>query len=64
MLAMNIEFCNDLSADEIEVAVCRIEATIRSTHQDVTRIFIEAASVKDTEAATRDRVGDSSPLGN
>ncbi|MGB3308699.1 MAG: cation diffusion facilitator family transporter [Nodosilinea sp.] len=45
MLAMNIEFCDHLSADEIEAAVRRIEQSIRATHQDVTRIFIEAASM-------------------
>lgn len=45
MLAMNIEFCDHLSADEIEAAVRRIEQSIRTTHQDVTRIFIEAASL-------------------
>ncbi|MGB3136536.1 MAG: cation diffusion facilitator family transporter [Nodosilinea sp.] len=46
MLAMNIEFCDHLSADEIEAAVRRIEKSIRATHQEVTRIFIEAASVE------------------
>ncbi|PSR15641.1 cation transporter [filamentous cyanobacterium CCP3] len=45
MLAMNIEFCDHLSADEIEAAVRRIEKSIRTTHQDVTRIFLEAASL-------------------
>jgi cation diffusion facilitator family transporter len=45
MLAMNIEFCNNLSADDIEVAVRRIEKSIRTTHEEVTRIFIEAAPI-------------------
>lgn len=45
MLAMNIEFCNDLAADDIEAAVRRIEKSIRTTHGEVTRIFIEAASM-------------------
>ena len=45
MLALNIEFSDALSADEIEAAVRRIEKTIRTTHSDVKRIFIEAASV-------------------
>lgn len=43
MLALNIEFKDELSADEIEAAVCRIESSIRATHQEVKRIFIEAA---------------------
>ncbi len=45
LLALNIEFKDELSADEIEAAVRRIEKNIRSTHADVKRIFIEAASV-------------------
>lgn len=45
MLALNIEFMDDLSADEIEAAVRRIEKNIRGEHSEVKRIFIEAASV-------------------
>lgn len=45
MLALNIEFHDELSADEIEAAVRRIEKNIRTAHTDVKRIFIEAASV-------------------
>lgn len=46
MLALNIEFRDELGADEIEAAVRRIEKAIRETHSEVKRIFIEAASVK------------------
>lgn len=46
LVALNIEFKDALSADEIEAAVRRIEQKIRTTHTDVKRIFIEAASVK------------------
>ena len=45
LVALNIEFKDALSADEIEAAVRRIERKIRTTHTDVKRIFIEAASV-------------------
>ncbi len=45
MLALNIEFLDELSADEIEAAVRRIEGNIRNSHQEVKRIFIEAASM-------------------
>lgn len=45
MLALNIEFKDSLSADEIEAATRRIERNIRQSHQEITRIFIEAASV-------------------
>ena len=46
LLALNIEFKNNLAADEIEEAVRRIETEIRQTHEEVKRIFIEAASVR------------------
>ncbi len=45
LVALNIEFKDNLSADEIEAAVRRIEQTIRAAHSEVKRIFIEAASV-------------------
>jgi len=45
MLALNIEFKDELSADEIETATRRIESKIRDSHPDIKRIFIEAASV-------------------
>lgn len=45
LLALNIEFKDELSADEIEAAVRRIEKNIREAHTDVKRIFIEAASM-------------------
>ena len=45
LLALNIEFKDSLSSDEIEAAVRRIEKNIRETHDEVKRIFIEAASV-------------------
>ena len=45
MLALNIEFKDGLSSDEIESATRRIEKNIRESHSDVKRIFIEAASV-------------------
>ncbi len=44
LLGLNIEFRDDLSADDIEAATRRIEAKIRATHTEVKRIFIEAAS--------------------
>jgi cation diffusion facilitator family transporter len=49
MLAMNIEFLDALSADDIEVAIRRIETTIRQQHTEVKRIFIEAASIQSSQ---------------
>jgi len=40
MLALNIEFKDELSSDEIEVAIRRIEQTIRESHEEIKRIFI------------------------
>ncbi len=45
LLALNIEFRDDLSSDQIEAAVRRIEAAIRDSHDEVKRIFIEARSI-------------------
>lgn len=45
LLALNIEFNDGLSSNDIEAAVRRIEQKIKETHSDVKRIFIEAASV-------------------
>lgn len=45
LLALNIEFKDDLSSDQIEEAIRRIEAAIRESHAEVQRIFIEARSI-------------------
>lgn len=57
MLALNIEFVDALSADEIEAAVRRIEQSIRTNHQEVQRIFLEAAST--TQRGTSEASGES-----
>lgn len=45
MLAVEVEFDDDLGADQIEDAVKRIEANIRHQHPEVKRIFIEAKAL-------------------
>ncbi|PSN18711.1 cation transporter [filamentous cyanobacterium CCP5] len=50
MLALNIEFEDELSSDEIEAAIRRIEGNIRQNHSEVKRIFIEAASITEKSA--------------
>jgi cation diffusion facilitator family transporter len=45
LLALNIEFQDELAADQIEAAIRRIEAKIRDAHGEIKRIFIEAASI-------------------
>ncbi|MGB3495913.1 MAG: cation diffusion facilitator family transporter [Elainellaceae cyanobacterium] len=49
MVALNIEFEDELTSDQIEIAVIRIESAIRETHPDVRRIFVEAASMRTTK---------------
>lgn len=47
LVAMDLEFDDRLSADQIEVVVNRIEARIRDGVPEVDRIFIEAKNVTD-----------------
>ncbi|MEM9984244.1 MAG: cation diffusion facilitator family transporter [Bacteroidota bacterium] len=42
LVALDVEFKDELTADEIEQAVARIEGQIRAMHKIVRRIFIEA----------------------
>ncbi len=42
LVALDVEFQDELTADEIEQAVARIEGQIRAMHKIVRRIFIEA----------------------
>ncbi|MGF1459834.1 MAG: cation diffusion facilitator family transporter [Leptolyngbyaceae cyanobacterium] len=58
MLALNIEFADALSADEIEAAVRRIEGNIREEHPEVKRIFIEAASTTTQKVAEEEAISD------
>ena len=45
LLALDVEFRDELSSDEIEAAVNRIEKTIREKYPAVKRIFIEAKAL-------------------
>ncbi|EAZ89714.1 cation diffusion facilitator family transporter [Crocosphaera chwakensis] len=45
LLALSIEFQDDLTSDQIEVAIRRIKADIWASHHEVKRIFIEARSI-------------------
>ena len=45
LLAVNVTFKPELSSEEVAYAVDRIEESIRSTHPDVKRIFIEASAI-------------------
>ncbi|MBL8659295.1 MAG: cation diffusion facilitator family transporter [Rhodospirillales bacterium] len=45
MLALNVRFRPDLSANAVATAVDRLEARIREAHPDIRRIFVEAKAV-------------------
>lgn len=45
MLALNVRFRADLSANAVATAVDRLEARIREAHPDIRRIFVEAKAV-------------------
>jgi cation diffusion facilitator family transporter len=44
LVALSLDFRNDISAEDVERAVTRIESAIKSTHPEVTRVFVEAQS--------------------
>lgn len=45
LLALEVQFHNKLTAEEIELAVDRLEKNIRKKHSEVKRIFIEAEAI-------------------
>lgn len=45
LLALDVEFEDELSADGIEAAIQRIEAALKEKHPQIKRIFIEARSL-------------------
>jgi len=46
LVNLDIEFRSEMTADEMEVAVDRLESAIRSAHPDVAKIYIEAERVR------------------
>lgn len=51
LLNVSLDFAGDLTANDVEEAVNRLEATIKHTHPEFTRIFIEAQNRKGHAAA-------------
>lgn len=45
VLALDVEFEDQLSAQEVEVAIDRLQETIRAKYPEFQRIFIEAKSL-------------------
>lgn len=49
LLAVNVTFQPELSAEEVAYAVNRLEKKIRSAHPDIKRIYVEASAVSKKE---------------
>jgi cation diffusion facilitator family transporter len=45
LLAMDLQFCNDLSAAEVEESIDRLEEIIRRHYPDIKHIFVESESI-------------------
>lgn len=45
LLALDVHFHDELSADDVEIAIDRLEATIRAQHPQIKHIFLEADSI-------------------
>jgi divalent metal cation (Fe/Co/Zn/Cd) transporter len=45
LLNLEINFVDDLETDELEIAVERLESSIRIQHSEIQNIFIEAKSI-------------------
>jgi cation diffusion facilitator family transporter len=46
MLALDVDFADELSASQVEAAVVGVQNTIRTAHPEFKRIFIEAKSLE------------------
>jgi cation diffusion facilitator family transporter len=44
LVALSLDFSNDVRADEVERTVTTIESRIKAAHPEVTRVFVEAQS--------------------
>ena len=60
LLTMNIEFCDELKGNDIELAVDRIEKAIRARFPDIRYIYLESESVR--QAAEEENPLFSSPF--
>jgi hypothetical protein len=53
MLALAVQFSDELNADDLARTIDEMEASIRRAVPDVNRIFIEAESILQTHPARR-----------
>ena len=57
IVALSIEFEDDLTTEAIEDCVARIEALVRADHPDVVALFVKPQKLEEFEAASRKRFG-------
>lgn len=51
LLALSVDFAGDLSADQVEAAIARMEQAIKQRYPEIRRVFIEAQSWRAHRAA-------------
>jgi cation diffusion facilitator family transporter len=51
LLALSVDFAGDLSADQVEAAIARMEQAIKERYPEIRRVFIEAQSWRAHRAA-------------
>ena len=57
VVALSLEFADDLRVPELEERVIEIETSIRNQHGEVTAVFIKPQTPKTYTEASRDRFG-------
>jgi cation diffusion facilitator family transporter len=57
IVALSIEFEDGLMTEQIEDCVARVEKRVRAAHPDVVALFVKPQTLRQFEAATRNRFG-------
>ena len=54
LLALSVDFAGDLSADQVEAGIARMEQAIKERYPEIRRVFIEAQNWRLSKAAEED----------
>ncbi len=57
LIALSLEFADDLRVPELEERVIEIEASIRAQHSEITALFVKPQTPKAFSDARQDRFG-------